>query len=91
MATYKGDTPLIKYDCGETITDLTTTPLLYYKKPGGATGSWVATLTTQYAQYQAVAATLNEAGTWKIHPKLSDGTYTYYGTIQELVVAEPVK
>jgi len=91
MATYVGDTPLIKYDCGETITDLSTTPKLYYKKPGGATGEWVATLTTQYAQWQTVAGDIDEAGIWEIQPHLTDGTYTYNGTVQELNVKARLK
>jgi len=88
--TFVGDTPLIKYDCGEDITDLSTTPKLYYEKPSGTTGTWTATLTTQYAQYQSSAGDIDEAGIWRIHPKLTDGTKVFYGEIIELYVYTPI-
>ena len=88
--TYVGDTPLIKYDCGETITDLSTTPKLYYTKPSGTSASWDATLSTQYAQYQTVSGDIDESGVWQFQPVLSDGTKTYYGVIVELYVYEPI-
>ena len=77
--TFVGDTPLIKYDCGETVTDLSTSPVLRYEKPDGTTGEWVATLTTQYAQYQTVTTDLDTAGRWRVQPILSDGTKSFAG------------
>jgi len=91
MATYIGDTPLIKYDCAESIADLSTTPLLLYKKPDGTVGSWVGVITdTNYLQRQTIDGEIDEAGTWEIQPKLTDGSVTYHGTIQELEVSAPV-
>ena len=90
MATYKGDTPLIKYDCDEDVTDLSTTPKLNYQKPSGTTGSWTATLSTQYAQYQTVSGDLDESGIWYIQPELTDGTKVFYGERQSMLVQEPI-
>ena len=91
MATYVGDTPLIKYNCQESIADLSTSPVLCYRKPDGTVGTWVGTITdTNYLQWQTVDGDIDEAGVWEIHPKLTDGSVTYHGSIQELTVTEPV-
>lgn len=90
MATYKGDTPLITYDFGEDVTDLSTTPKINHQKPDGTTGSWTATLSTQYAQYQALTGDIDESGVWYVQPQLSDGTKTYYGERRAMLVQEPI-
>jgi hypothetical protein len=90
MAVHVGDTPLIKYDCNETITDLSTTPKLHYKKPSGTQGTWTPTLSTQYAQYQALAGNIDEAGPWEINPELTDGTKKYFGVKRIMLVETPL-
>jgi hypothetical protein len=90
MATYVGDTPLIKYDCKETVTALSTMPKLNYRKPDGTTGSWVATLSTQYAQYQTVSGDIDVAGIWYVQPELSDGTKKFYGERRTFIVENPL-
>lgn len=91
MATYLGDTPLIKYDCGESVADLSTIRKLYYKKPDGSTGEWPGTISgTDFIQFQTTSH-LNMAGRWEIQPYLSDGTVIYHGVIKELIVETPVK
>lgn len=91
MATYVGDTPLISYDCSEDVSDFTIYKL-YYRKPNGTTGEWAAALSgTDYVQYQAVTADLDEDGVWLIHPHLTDGTKVFHGAIKPLMIHAPVK
>lgn|GEM_PF-4448114 len=88
MATYVGDTPLIKYDCGEDITDLATTPKLHYAKPDGTTGNWTPNLSTRYVQYQTVTGDIDQAGLWLFQPELSDGTKIFFGDITQYYVSK---
>lgn len=69
---YVGDTPLVKVDCVTDIT-LVSGQLIKYKKPGGSTGSWPATVASdpntskgRYLEYTVSAVTiLDESGDWK--------------------------
>lgn len=90
MATYRGDTPLISYDCGEDVSDLATRKL-YYKKPDGTTGEWTGTLSgTRYVQYQTVTAEIDTTGMWFIQVYLTDGNKEFHGVIKTLLVLDPI-
>jgi len=76
---YINDIPLIKVDCVSDIAGATGTTITY-KKPSGATGSWVATIVdNRYLQYQAQAGDLDEAGTWKFQASLTLGGWIGHG------------
>jgi hypothetical protein len=77
---YVGDTPLVKLDCVSDITGATSTRI-YYKKPDGTAGFWVASvLDNRYLTYQIPDNTvLDQAGDWKFQSYMTVASWTGYG------------
>jgi hypothetical protein len=83
---YVADTPLVRLDCVSNITGATD-PRIYYKKPDGTSGFWVATIENdpvtgfgRYVIYQIPNGTvLDQSGDWKFQSHMTVGVWTGFG------------
>ena len=90
MAIFKNQGLLtITLECGIDVSSASSA-LVLYKKPSGTTGSWTGTATGTTVVYDVEDGDLNEAGTWKVQPKVTIGGEDGYGDIKPLVVSEPI-
>jgi len=56
--------------------------VIRYRKPSGSTGEWPATITagtapyTHFVEYTVQSGDLDEAGTWRLHVKLTSPSWS---------------
>ncbi len=79
---YVGDDPLIRIDCGVDSLSGASNPKIFYQKPDGDEGSWVATIVGgRYLEYQTVEDDIDQAGTWLFHPSVTFGSNEKVGNL----------
>ena len=64
---------------------------IYYKKPSGATGYWVADIDVgNKAITYTITNELDEGGRWKFQPYIAGENFAYYGTPWSQWVENPL-
>lgn len=86
---YLQDTPLIRLNCGTSITTAEIKRILYWK-PDGVSGYWNAAIYgTDYVQYQADVTNLDVKGGWKFASFVAlSGGIQYTGETAEQQIFE---
>lgn len=85
---YVGDTPLIKIDCVNDISDGGIFEIRY-RKPDGSESKWIGNLSgTRYIEYQTLLTDLDMAGTWLLQAFVDWGVIEKYGNTIRLKIHE---
>lgn len=65
-----------------------TTIEIHYRKPGGDSGTWTATIESGNTSlsYTSVSGDINEAGTWRLQAYVITPTWTQHGEIARMNV-----
>jgi hypothetical protein len=61
-----------------------------YKKPSGTTGQWVASVAGTTVTYAVGPSDLDEAGVWKVQPKVTIAGEIGYGEIKPMTVSDRI-
>lgn len=80
---------LINVDVGSDITGATVHQIKYIK-PDGSSGSWDATVSTQYLQYTTADGDLDELGDWEVQAYVETPSGKWHGEVTRFEVMKPI-
>lgn len=80
---------IIQVDVGSDITGATIHSIKYIK-PDGTTGSWDATVSTQFLRYTTIEDDLDQAGEWVVQAKVALTGGIWHGEITRFDVNKPI-
>jgi len=76
----------------DTSIDISTasTAEIKYKKPSGATGTWVGSASDTEVQYTTISGDINEVGIWSLQAHVVLAAWNGYSSIVDVTVGEQI-
>jgi hypothetical protein len=79
----------IKLDTGTDVSGAANSKI-YYRKPGGTTGNWIASTSGDYLVYESTSGAIDAAGKWRLQGYTEVGTWSGRTSVADLTVEDNI-